>query len=95
MRRTRYLLAYDIRDSGRLRLVHKTAKSYGFAMQYSVFVCDLTMGELCSLRFELDEIIEPTRDSVAIVPLGEGYDASLFEFMGVRPSLPLRGARIV
>ena len=57
--RKRYLLAYDIRDSKRLRQVHKIMKSFGWPMQYSVFICDLDAMELTALRTELAATIHP------------------------------------
>ncbi|HNI33962.1 MAG TPA: CRISPR-associated endonuclease Cas2 [Microthrixaceae bacterium] len=95
MRRTRYLLAYDIRDPRRLRRVHKVATAFGTALQYSVFVCDLTVGELCDLRGALRDVMHFGEDSAMFVPLGDGYDASCFEFLGPAPSLPGGGSVIV
>lgn len=94
MVRNRYLVAYDIRDPTRLRAIAKILNGFGSRLQYSVFVCDLTMGELCDLRFQIRDTFVSTRDSVAIIPLGAGYDQKLFEFMGVRPKLPTGGARV-
>ncbi len=51
--RKRYLVAYDIRHQKRLRQVHKTMKAYGWAMQYSVFICDLDFIELVEMRTDL------------------------------------------
>lgn len=90
--RSRYLVAYDIRDPTRLRQVHKTVRSYGEPLQYSVFVCDLTHSELCQLRTELRDTAHLAVDSVMFVPLGDGYDPGCFEFMGVAPSLPTDSA---
>lgn len=94
MRRDRYLVSYDIRDPKRLRSVARTMLAYGSRLQYSVFVCDVSAGELVDLRFELRAILEP-RDSVMIVPLGPGYDPSCFEFLGVAPKLPQAGSVVV
>lgn len=93
--RKRYLVAYDIRDPKRLRSVAKVLEAYGSRMQYSVFVCDLTIGELCDLRADVRDEFLPSVDSIVVIPLGKGYDVNLFEFLGVRPSLPIDGARIV
>lgn len=48
--RSRYLLAYDIRERRRLRRVHQVAKTWGYPLQYSVFVCDLTGSELLMMK---------------------------------------------
>ena len=42
MSRRRYLVAYDIRDDRRLRSIAVCTEGYGNAIQYSVFVCDLS-----------------------------------------------------
>lgn len=95
MQRHRYLVAYDIRDPKRLRMIAEIIKSYGQRLQYSVYVCDMTIAELCDLRFAVRDTFSANKDSVMIVPLGEGYDTQAFEFMGVRPCLPTSGAVIV
>lgn len=95
MARRRYLLAYDIRDPGRLRAVHRTAKEYGLALQYSVFVCDLGREDLIHLKWDLGDIINHMEDAVAIVDLGEAVDVHRFEFLGVRPRLPSQGPTIM
>ena len=68
--RTRYLLAYDIREKRRLRRVHRVAKDYGEPLQYSLFVCDLTVVELMRLKGALVEEMKQTEDSVSIFDLG-------------------------
>lgn len=94
MKRDRHLVSYDIRDPKRLRLVAKTMHAFGTRMQYSVFVCDLSLQELIELKSALRAILYP-EDSVMIVPLGPGYDTSCFEFMGARRDLPAAGPVIV
>lgn len=84
--RVRYLVAYDIRDPRRLRRVHKAVKDFGYALQYSVFVCDLTGIELLDLKAQLTAEANLSADSVAIfdlgLPAGRGVDC--IEFLGVR-----------
>lgn len=93
MARTRYLVAYDIRDERRLRQVHSTVSSFGYALQYSIFVCDLSDIELIDLRTELRAIINWHADRVAFVDLGPpaGRGRQCFEFLGVHPRLPSPG----
>ncbi|HZT94494.1 MAG TPA: CRISPR-associated endonuclease Cas2 [Gaiellaceae bacterium] len=88
--RTRYLLAYDIRDARRLRRVHEVAKSYGEPLQYSVFVCDLTRVELLGLRADLLLEMNLHEDSVGIFDLGppSGRGLRCVEFIGARRPLP-------
>lgn len=95
--RARFLVSYDISDSKRLRLVHKTVKDYGWPMQYSVFICDLDAVEVLLLKQELSSIIHHGEDSVAFVNLGppanRGRDC--FEFMGLRTALPTSGPTVI
>jgi CRISPR-associated protein Cas2 len=95
--RTRYLLAYDIRDSRRLRRVHRVAKDYGYPLQYSVFVCDLTRVELLSLKDGLLGEMSLGEDSVGIFDLGkpDGRGIECVEFLGVRRAIPDQGESAV
>jgi len=94
--RTRYLLAYDIRNPKRLRRVHKLAQDFGAPLQYSVFVCDLTAVELIDLRSALLEAVKTTEDSVGIFDLGPPKSRGLacVEFIGTRRALPASGATV-
>lgn len=92
--RRRFLLAYDISDSARLRRCHKTAKRFGYPLQYSLFVCDLDRTELVGLRWAVSKVIDHGVDRVAIIDVGEAGKID-FEFLGVRPVIPTGGATIV
>lgn len=95
--RRRYLVAYDIRDDGRLRKVHKTVKGFGWPMQYSVFICDIDPMEMIELKTALGAIIHHVIDSVAFIDLGDPGDRGVqcFSFMGDAPSLPTAGPVIL
>jgi CRISPR-associated protein Cas2 len=95
MKRSRHLVAYDIRHPKRLRLVHRVLKGFGAPMQYSVFVCDLTSAECYDLLDQLTEIVDTRVDCVALVYLGDGGDSSRFMFMGPRPALPMSGPMVL
>lgn len=87
MKRRRYLACYDIRDPKRLRRVHRLMKSYGYPVQYSVFVCDLDAMEAVRFRTEATSLIHLDVDSVVIIDLGEvGLDR--FTFIGSRDLEP-------
>jgi CRISPR-associated protein Cas2 len=88
--RTRYLVAYDIRHPRRLRRVHRVAKDHGEPLQYSVFVCDLTVPELIGLKRALLAEIKSTEDSIGIFDLGAPATRGVrcIEFLGVRRELP-------
>lgn len=95
--RKRYLVAYDIRDDKRLRRVYKTMQAYGWAMQYSVFICDLDFVELIGLRADLGAIINHGADSIAIIDLGQPEDrgSKCFSFMGQSHPMPTSGPVII
>jgi len=93
MPRRRYLIAYDIADPARLRSVHQTVKGFGYALQYSVFVCDLSEMERIGLKSRLRDILHFGKDQVVFVDLGkpEARGTDCFEFMGIHPTLPSSG----
>ena len=68
--RHRYLVAYDIREPGRLRRTHATMLGYGDPLQYSVFLCDLSDAERALMEAALLRVIRVASDSVVIVDLG-------------------------
>lgn len=94
--RTRYLLAYDIRHPRRLRRVHQVAKAWGYPLQYSVFVCDLTKSELMMMRNDLTTEMNANQDSVGIFDLGpaQGRGLRCIEFIGQNRDLPDEDAAI-
>ena len=68
--RTTYLVCYDISNDRRLRKVFKTCRNYGDHLQYSVFECDLSEGEMVNLERELGQIINHDEDQVLFVAIG-------------------------
>lgn len=93
MARSRYLIAYDIREPGRLRRVCKLMEAHGERLQYSVFICDLDRSELVHLRREAESRMNLAADSVVIVNLGTVSSAK-FTFVGYRLPLPHQGPQI-
>ncbi len=93
MARRRYLVSYDIADPNRLRKVHESVKGFGYALQYSVFICDMSDVEKLWLKALLRDIIKFNLDRVAFIDLGdpEKRGVECFEFMGVTPNLPSSG----
>lgn len=91
--RTRYIVAYDIRDPKRLRKTHDVVQSFGYGLQYSVFICDLTKSEKIMMRTQLGDVINSREDSVVFVDLGpaRARGTECFEFMGARDPLPRDG----
>ncbi len=70
MRRT-YLLSYDISDRVRLRAMHRLARAYGTAVQFSVFLCCLARTDRVRLAADIIETIDHKYDRVILVDLGE------------------------
>ena len=68
-------------------------KSFGWAMQYSVFVCDLDASEVFALRAAIGQIINHQVDSIALIECGDPTERgrSCFSFLGPIPDLPTAG----
>lgn len=95
MARRRYLVAYDIRDERRLRMIAGCMEGYGTRIQYSVFISDLSSRELILMRGDIESLMKATDDSVMIVDLGTTGDTSRFLFLGQHEKLPTPGAVVV
>lgn len=95
--RRRYLVAYDVRDDRRLRQVHTTIKGFGWAMQYSVFICDLEPAQRFALLGAVGAIIDHRADSIAMIDLGDPAERGkqCFQFLGVPVALPQSGPLII
>ena len=91
--RTRYLLAYDISDPRRLRRVHAVAKTYGYPLQYSLFVCDLDDVELVKLERDLQAVIAHQHDRISIFDLGppHGRGVECIRQLGLPQYVPSTG----
>jgi CRISPR-associated protein Cas2 len=87
--RARYLLCYDVRDDRRLRRTEKVADSWGYRLQYSVFVCDLSEVERAALVRELRDVIDTTVDRAVLIDLGPTGRASRRRFHWVSASIHL------
>lgn len=74
--RTRYLLCYDVRNAARLRKTAKVAEEYGYRLNYSVFVCDLTALERVRFESKLVDVVDLSEDAVFLVDLGPPGRAS-------------------
>ena len=66
--RTVYIVAYDICDAKRLRMIYKTMRGYGEHWQYSVFRCELTPAEKVKMMTDLGRIMNDAEDQVLIAP---------------------------
>jgi len=95
MARRRYLVAYDIRDDRRLRVIAGCMEGYGTRIQYSVFVCDLSDHERVLMRTDLEALMKSSEDSVMVIDLGLAGDSSRFLFLGHHQRLPSTSTVIV
>lgn len=88
--RNRYMVAYDVSDAARLRRVHGKLKGFGDAIQYSLFLCDLSRKELVIMKTALTEIINHHQDRVIIVDMGpaDGRGSTAMQTLG-RQAVPV------
>jgi len=95
--RHRYVVAYDVTDPKRLRVVYKKMCGFGDWLQYSVFRCDLSDVELTLMKAAVGAIINHAEDRLMIVDVGrvDGRGAGAFQFIGVARDIPANGAVIV
>lgn len=93
----RLLLTYDIRDAKRLRRVHKVAKEFGYALQYSVFVCDLDAVGRLRLEAAVRDVMHEGVDSVALFDLGEsdGRGIECVRHLGTSAEVPPSGGAAI
>lgn len=90
------MVAYDVREPGRLRRTHKTMLGFGDPLQYSVFTCELAPAERVLLLQALSDVINAREDRVVIIDLGPSEGAvERFEFIGSSVELAERQAVIV
>jgi CRISPR-associated protein Cas2 len=81
--RHRWLVSYDVSDAKRLRRLHRLLSGYGDAVQYSVFVCDLTPSERQLLREQIAQRMHEREDRVMLVDLGPVASGAIgIEFVG-------------
>lgn len=95
MARRRYLIAYDISDPQRLRRVIKVMEAYGERLQYSVFLCDLSIAELLQWRTDILTVVNLGRDSVVQLDLGLVESAVKVQVLGLSRQLPKSGPTIL
>ncbi|MDV6011660.1 CRISPR-associated endonuclease Cas2 [Haloechinothrix sp. LS1_15] len=95
MARRRYLMAYDIADPSRLRRVCNLMEDHGQRLQYSVFLCDLSLGERADLETSVAEVMDLTEDSVVEIDLGPANRPAAVRCLGRPRALPESGPQIV
>ncbi|HFE46151.1 MAG TPA: CRISPR-associated endonuclease Cas2 [Nannocystis exedens] len=65
-----YLITYDVSDPKALRRTHRTLRSWGKPVQYSIFRVRCSERQIQQLRFELANILD-SEDRLMIVRLCE------------------------
>ncbi|MDG7036197.1 MAG: CRISPR-associated endonuclease Cas2 [Nitrososphaerota archaeon] len=82
--RNKYLVAYDISDSKRLRMMYNLMCGYGDPLQFSVFLCELSGKEKVLMATDIISTINKLADSVLLVNLGNSQKDKAIEFIGHR-----------
>ena len=95
--RNRYIVAYDVSDSKRLRRIFKKMHGFGDALQYSVFACDLSSKERVIMEEALTEIMDLKEDRVIIIDVGpvEGRGGNVMRTLGRQTKPRQREALVV
>lgn len=76
--------------------MHQVAKAWGYPLQYSLFICDLTRSELLMMKSDLLGEMSTVQDSVGIFDLGppDGRGVRCVEFIGQNRDLPSYDAEV-
>ncbi|MFS0646978.1 CRISPR-associated endonuclease Cas2 [Siminovitchia sp. 179-K 8D1 HS] len=93
------LITYDVNtetNAGqkRLRKVAKVCQNYGQRVQNSVFECIVDATQFTSLKIELSEIIDESKDSLRFYQLGNNYKSKVTH-IGIKESIDLEGPLIL
>ena len=72
-----WIIAYDIRAPKRLIRVHKLLSKEPLALQYSVFVADLTDTGLQRLKGQIAALIDPAEDDIRFYSVPSGSRSKL------------------
>lgn len=95
MARRRYLIAYDISDPVRLRRICSLMEDHGERLQYSVFLCDLSLGELAELESAASIMMNLAADSIVQIDLGPTSSPAPVRTIGKPRRLLKTGSQIV
>lgn len=89
-----WLVCYDIRDSRRLRSVHRLLKNNALPVQYSAFIFIGNPTSLQALVAELRERIDPRSDDVRCYHLGRRCPSWSLGQQSLPPGIMLDGIEI-
>lgn len=93
------LVTYDVNTESpegrrRLRTVAKICTNYGTRVQNSVFECVVDSIQLMEMKAKINEIIDPTIDSVRYYNLGK-HGREHVDHVGAKPGLNVEGVLIL
>lgn len=88
-------MAYDIAEPKRLRRICTLMEDHGLRLQYSVFLCDLTVSERGVLEIAVTAVMKLDEDSVVQIDLGPTSSAAPIRALGRAHQLPSTGPQIV
>jgi CRISPR-associated protein Cas2 len=93
------LVSYDVATSDdggqrRLRRVAKICKNYGQRVQYSIFECIVDPAQWTLLRKQLEDQIDPSKDSLRYYFLGANWQKRV-EHTGAKPTFDQEGPLII
>ncbi len=74
MSRRRFLVAYDVSDSKRVKAAHRALRDFGEHVQFSVFLCELNGREFLQMEQRLHKILNHRKDQALIFDLGLATD---------------------
>ena len=74
-----YLVGYDIANPQRLRRVARTLEGYGYRVQYSIFLCDLTRATYEDLVEDLSAHMNLAEDRVFLLPVCQACQQRMVE----------------
>jgi CRISPR-associated protein Cas2 len=88
------LVSYDVSTvdkagQARLRRVARACLDVGQRVQNSVFECEIDPAQWTALRARLEEIVDPSTDSLRFYFLGSNWQHRV-EHVGAKPTLDLR-----
>jgi len=93
------LVTYDVNTESpegrrRLRTVAKICTNYGTRVQNSVFECVVDSVQLMEMKAKINEIIDPTIDSVRYYNLGK-HGREHVDHVGAKPGLNVEDVLIL
>lgn len=91
MTRRRYLIAYDIANPVRLRRICTLMEDHGERLQYSVFLCDLSLAERAELESAVVAAMNLQQDSIVQIDLGPTGASVPVRCLGRPRNLPSAG----